>query len=149
MSEGAYWIEEPIRHDDYRPLRRRRRSDADADPDRREFSSLPQLAAALWPSASDYLMLDVDRIGGVSGWRSAAGLAEATAARSRRTYTRKSAPIYWPRRQRPIGSNSSTGPDRFCSERLAPADGHVSPLPGPGIGLRWDEDAVSRFRVNH
>ena len=41
------------------------------------ISSLAHLAAALSATASDYLMLDVDRVGGVSGWRSAVGLAEA------------------------------------------------------------------------
>jgi hypothetical protein len=35
------------------------------------------MAAALEASASDYVMLDLDRIGGVTGWQRAAGLAAA------------------------------------------------------------------------
>jgi L-alanine-DL-glutamate epimerase-like enolase superfamily enzyme len=38
------------------------------------FTGLPPMSAALACEASDYVMIDLDRIGGVTGWRSAAGL---------------------------------------------------------------------------
>ena len=41
------------------------------------FTGLPPMAAALEAGASDYVMLDLNRIGGVTGWQHAAGLAAA------------------------------------------------------------------------
>ena len=46
-----------------------------ADPDRRNFLGPCALSAALAANAADYMMLDLFRIGGVSGWREAAALA--------------------------------------------------------------------------
>jgi mandelate racemase len=43
----------------------------------KNFTGLPPMAAALEARASDYFMLDLDRIGGVRGWQRAVGLAAA------------------------------------------------------------------------
>jgi mandelate racemase len=148
-DEGAYWIEEPIRHDDY--VHCALVADSTRTPIQigENISSLSSLAAALSATASDYLMLDVDRIGGVSGWRSAAGLAEAgTLEVSSHLYPEVSAHLlaatptaHW------LEFVDWAGP--ILQERLEAVDGHISALSGPGIGLRWDEDAISRFRLKH
>jgi mandelate racemase len=147
-GEGVYWIEEPIRHDDYAHCAIV--ADATRTPIQigENLSSLAQLATALSATASDYLMLDVDRIGGVAGWRSAVGLAEA--------YGREvSSHLYPEISVHLLGATATAhwlefvdwaGP--ILQERLKPLEGHVGPLPGPGVGLHWDEDAVSRFRLS-
>ena len=147
-DEGVYWIEEPIRHDDYAHCAIVADSVRTPIQIGENLSGLTQLASALSVTASDYLMLDVDRIGGVSGWRSAAGLAEA--------YGRELSSHLYPEVSVHLLAATPTahwlefvdwaGP--ILRERLKPIDGHVSPLPGPGAGLHWDEDAVSRFRVS-
>ena len=147
-GEGVYWIEEPMRHDDYAHCAMVADSVQTPIQIGEYLSSLTQLASALSATASDYLMLDVDRIGGVSGWRSAAGLAEAYGREvSFHLYPEVSAHLlaatptaHW------LEFVDWAGP--VSQERLTPIGGHVSPLPGPGVGLRWDEDAVSRFRVS-
>ena len=148
-DEGAYWIEEPIRHDDYAHCALV--ADAVRTPIQigENLSSLAQVAAALSATASDYLMLDVDRVGGVSGWRSAVGIAEASGREvSSHLYPEVSAHLlaatptaHW------LEFVDWAGP--ILQERLKAVDGHISPLSGPGIGLRWDEDAISRFRLKH
>ena len=146
-DEGVYWIEEPIRHDDY--VHCALVADSTRTPIQigENISSLAHLAAALSATTSDYLMLDVDRIGGVSGWRSAVGLAEAGAREvSSHLYPEVSAHLlaatptaHW------LEFVDWAGP--ILQERLEAVDGHISALSGPGIGLRWDEDAISRFRL--
>jgi mandelate racemase len=148
-DEGAYWIEEPIRHDDYAHCALV--ADAVRTPIQigENLSSLAQVAAALSATASDYLMLDVDRVGGVSGWRSAVGVAEASGREvSSHLYPEVSAHLlaatptaHW------LEFVDWAGP--ILQQRLQVVGGHISPLSGPGIGLCWDEDAISRFRLNH
>ena len=76
-SEGVYWIEEPIRHDDYRHTALLAKAVLTPIQIGENFAGLPPMAAALACAASDYVMIDLDRIGGVTGWRNAAGLALA------------------------------------------------------------------------
>jgi mandelate racemase len=147
-DEGVYWIEEPIRHDDY--LHCRIVADAVTTPIQigENLSSLAHLAEALSATASDYVMLDVDRIGGISGWRSAAGLAEA--------YGREVSSHLYPEVSAHLLAATPTahwlefvdwaGP--VLQQGLQAIDGCISPLPGAGVGLRWDEEAVSKFRLN-
>ena len=46
--------------------------------------------------ASDYVMPDLERIGGVTGWQRAAGLAQARASKCRLIFSRRSARICSP-----------------------------------------------------
>ena len=148
-DEGAYWIEEPIRHDDYAHCALVAESVRTPIQIGENLSSLAQVAAALSATASDYLMLDVDRVGGVSGWRSAVGVAEASGREvSSHLYPEVSAHLlaatptaHW------LEFVDWAGP--ILQQRLQVVGGHISPLSGPGIGLCWDEDAISRFRLNH
>jgi mandelate racemase len=77
QGEGVAWLEEPIRHDDLAgnaqiaaslelPLQLGENFDGPKD-----------LLRALQAGACDLVMPDVARIGGVSGWMQAAGVAEA------------------------------------------------------------------------
>jgi mandelate racemase len=75
--EGVYWIEEPIRHDDYLHMALIAQAAKTPIQIGENFAGLPLMAADLAAGASDYVMLDLDRIGGVTGWQRAAGLAAA------------------------------------------------------------------------
>jgi mandelate racemase len=76
-DEGLHWIEEPVRHDDY--LGNAKIADALETPIQiGENFILPQaMQTALSAEACDYVMPDLQRIGGVTGWLRAAALADA------------------------------------------------------------------------
>jgi hypothetical protein len=78
-GEGVYWIEEPIRHDDYRGAATLARELVTPIQIGENFSEPHSMAEALEMQACDYAMPDLERIGGVTGWRGAAALAAARA----------------------------------------------------------------------
>ena len=114
-----------------------------------ENFSLPSaMAAALAAGAADYVMPDLERIGGVTGWLRAAGARRrAATSRCRRTCSPRSARICSPRRRPATSSNMSTGPIRIVREPLRIVDGHAVVPDRPGNGLVWDQAAVERYRI--
>src|ERR1051325_2202442 len=74
---GVYWIEEPIRADDYAGAARIARQVATPIQLGENFMGPEQMAQALAAGACDYAMPDAERIGGVTGWMRAAALAQA------------------------------------------------------------------------
>ena len=76
-GEGVYWIEEPIRHDDYVGCASLARALSTPVQIGENFAGVQAMAAALAAGASDYVMPDLERIGGVTGWQRAAALAMA------------------------------------------------------------------------
>lgn len=78
QSEGVVWLEEPIRHDDYRACARiAARLDLPVQIGE-NFNGPSALREALAQEACDLVMPDVARIGGVTGWMQAAALASAS-----------------------------------------------------------------------
>src|SRR5438445_3158814 len=76
-GEGLAWIEEPIEHDDYAGCARIARELATPIQVGENFEGPNAMAAAIAAQAADYMMPDLMRIGGVSGWLRAASLAAA------------------------------------------------------------------------
>src|SRR5438270_1342131 len=74
-GEGVYWLEEPIRHDDYAGNAMLARELKTPIQIGENFSESAAMAAALAAGAADYVMPDLERIGGVTGWLRAAALA--------------------------------------------------------------------------
>lgn len=147
-GEGVYWIEEPIRHDDYEGYARLTATLSTPIQIGENFSGPTAMAAALSRKASDYVMPDLERIGGVSGWMRAAGLAAGhEIAMSSHLFPEVSAHLLaatptahwleWMDWAVPI-----------LREPLRVIDGMVTPSVQPGVGLAWDEDAVARFRLD-
>jgi mandelate racemase len=73
---GVYWIEEPIRADDFAGCARVAREVATPIQIGENFMGPEQMAQALAAGACDYAMPDAQRIGGVTGWLRAAALAQ-------------------------------------------------------------------------
>jgi mandelate racemase len=70
-AEHVDWIEEPIRHDDYSGCAAVARAIATPVQIGENFSGPQSMAAALAARACDYVMPDLERIGGVTGWQRA------------------------------------------------------------------------------
>lgn len=102
------------------------------------------MADAIAAGASDFAMIDVMKIGGVSGWLRAAALAEAAALPvSSHLFVEASAHLlpvtptaHW-LEYLDIGS-------AVLDEPLPVVRGSVTAR-GPGFGLEWDEAAIKRY----
>jgi mandelate racemase len=144
----AFWIEEPIRHDDYRHLALLAQAAKTPIQIGENFAGLSTMAAALEASASDYVMLDLDRIGGVTGWQRAAGLAAA--------YNRQVSSHLFPEVSVHL---LATTPGRhwleyvdwavpLLQEPLQIVDGMATVPNRAGNGMLWDEGAVAKFKLD-
>ncbi|HEX5508815.1 MAG TPA: enolase C-terminal domain-like protein [Pseudolabrys sp.] len=146
-SENVYWFEEPIRHDDYAGAARLARELKMPVQLGENFSLPAGMAMALEYKACDYVMPDLERIGGVTGWRAAAELAAANKLQmSSHLFPEVSAHLL-----------AATPTCHFLEyvdwanvlveEPLAIIDGHAAPSSRPGNGLVWKKDAVGHFRM--
>jgi len=146
-NEGVYWIEEPIKHDDF--LHASMIANATRTPIQlgENFVGLTPMLDALKVEATDFVMLDLDRIGGVSGWRFACGLAAATGREvSSHLFPEVSAHLlaatptrHW------LEYVDWANP--ILEEPLAVVDGMAVISNQPGNGLRWNEAAVAKYRL--
>jgi mandelate racemase len=76
-KEGIYWLEEPIAHEHYEASAAIARELTVPIQIGENFDGPEGLLRAISVQASDYVMADVARIGGVTGWLHAAGVATA------------------------------------------------------------------------
>jgi mandelate racemase len=146
-GEGVYWIEEPIRHDDYPGNAELAAALATPVQIGENFSGPHAMAAALGTKACDYVMPDLERIGGVSGWQQAAGLAAAAGIEmSSHLFPEVSSHLlaatptaHW------LEYVDWANPILRHPVRIA--DGAAMIPDRAGAGLDWDEDAVARYRI--
>lgn len=145
-GEGLYWIEEPVRHDDYATsaeLAALLRTPVQIG---ENFTSPRAMSLALQHRASDLVMPDLERIGGISGWLDAAALADAAE-------TEMSAHLY-PEVSAHLLAATPTAhwieyvdwANPILEQPLQVTDGYVAPPDRPGTGLTWSTDAVSHYR---
>jgi mandelate racemase len=104
------------------------------------------MAKAIAAGTSDYAMLDVMKIGGVTGWLSAMGQAEAASLPiSSHIFVEVSAnlmaitpTVHW-LEYLDVAGAILAGPNIAVNGTMK--------AKGPGFGLDWDERAVARFAV--
>lgn len=147
-SEGIAWLEEPIRHDDYVGNAAVAKALTVPVQIGENFNGPEAMFEALSAGACDYVMPDVARIGGVSGWIQAAALAAV----------------------RQIAMSSHLAPeisvhllaatpsahyleyvdwaDAILEEPLQIEDGYAKVPDRPGLGLTWNMDAVKALALD-
>jgi len=146
-DEGLLWIEEPIRHDDYVGCARITAEIRTAIQIGENFDSAFSMETSLAHNASDYVMPDVQRIGGVTGWMRAAALAHAAGVEmSTHLFSEVSAHLmtvtptaHW--------LEYVDWANGVLQEPLKVKDGHVLIGEEPGSGIAWDEAAVAKYLV--
>jgi len=146
-GEGLYWIEEPVRHDDFAGAARIATELATPVQIGENLPGPADLERALAARAMDFVMPDVQRIGGVTGWLRAAALAQAHGMEmSSHLFPEFSAHLlavtptcHW------LEYVDWANP--VLQQPVTVRDGHVDIPDRPGAGIEWDEDAVGRYLV--
>jgi mandelate racemase len=146
-QQGIYWLEEPIRHDDYAGNARLVRELKTPIQIGENFSESSAMAAALAAGAADYVMPDLERIGGVTGWLRAAGLAA--------THRIEMSSHLYPEVSAHLLAATPTchfleymdWADKILAEPLEIVDGFAVVPQRPGNGLAWDKKAVEKYRI--
>ena len=147
QSEGIAWLEEPIRHDDYRGCAHVARSLDVPVQIGENFNGPEAMAEALAAGACDYVMPDVARIGGVTGWMQAAGIATANGIQvSSHLVPEVSAHLlaatptaHW--------LEYVDWADAILEEPMQLVGGSVIPPDRPGLGLVWSEEKLRRLEA--
>lgn len=144
---GVYWIEEPIRADDFAGCSSIRKEIRTAIQIGENFMGPEQMAQALAAGASDYVMPDAERIGGVTGFMRAAALAQGAGVEmSSHLFPEMSCHVlaatptcHW------LEFVDWAAP--ILKNPLSVQKGHVAIPERPGLGMEWDEKAVERFAL--
>jgi mandelate racemase len=142
---GLHWIEEPTRADDFDGNARIAAELATPIQIGENFMGPEQMAQALAAGACDYVMPDAQRIGGVTGWMRAAALAQGAGLEmSSHLFPEVSCHLlavtptcHW------LEYVDWAAP--ILAEPLAVKDSHVRIPDVPGVGMTWDEKAVSKY----
>jgi mandelate racemase len=140
------WVEEPVRADDIHGHAQVRAGSPIRIQTGENWYFPREMATAIAAGATDYAMLDVMKIGGVTGWMRASALAEAASLPvSSHTFIEASAHLlavtptaHWFEYLDLAGE--------ILIEPCRALGGKVT-AKGPGLGLVWDEEAVQRYSV--
>jgi len=146
-AENILWLEEPIRHDDYAGSARVAREIETPVQIGENFSEASAMSRALAAEASDFVMPDLERIGGVSGWLRAAALAAVhNIEMSSHLFPEVSAHL--------LAATPTCHfleyvdwADEIVQQPLRIVDGCAIVTDQPGNGLAWDAAAVERYRI--
>jgi mandelate racemase len=146
-DEDLYWIEEPVRHDDYAGCARIAAELNTPIQTGENLVDTFELINALEAKAMDYVMPDLQRIGGVSGWMRAAAITQA--------YGMDMSSHLFPEYSAHLLAVTPTAhwleymdwAVPIVAEPLQIRDGHALIPDRPGSGLTWNEDAVKRYAV--
>ena len=145
---NIYWLEEQIRHDDlqgYAAIASELTTPIQLGENLDGPEAVYNVVAA---KAADYLMLDVARIGGVSGWLRGAAIAAARGVPvSSHLFPEISLHLlavtptaHW--------LEYTSWADSILEEPLQVSNGYITPPYRPGLGLQWSKEGIERCLAN-
>jgi mandelate racemase len=146
-DEGLAWVEEPTLAHDYTghaEVAREARTPIQCG---ENWWGPLDVRHAVDARASDYIMLDVMKVGGVSGWTDAAAMAGVRGIRVSNHL--------WPEISAQLLSVTPTAHwleyadwwNPVLAEPLVVANGMAIPAGGTGSGIEWNTKAVDRFMI--
>ncbi len=146
-SYDLTWIEEPVLADDYEGCAKVAREIATPIQIGENCWSPREVERAIRTQSSDYLMIDVCKIGGITPWLRAAALAEAAQIPfSSHIFHEVSAHLLC---AAPTAHYLEHLPlaESILAEHLQIKDGCAIPSSAPGSGIVWDEAAIQKFLI--
>ena len=146
IDYDIHWVEEPVPAEDIHGHARVRAATSVRIQTGENWWLPRDMAKAIAAGASDFAMLDIMKIGGVTGWLSAMGQAEAASLPvSSHTFVEASAHVlavtptaHW--------LEHIDVASRILAEPHIAENGTMAPR-GPGFGIEWDEAAIERYAV--
>ena len=146
-GEGVFWIEEPIRHDDFAGCAEVAAAAATPVQIGENFSQVYDMGKALAAGSCDLVMPDLERICGVTGWQRASTLAaSAGVPMSSHLYPEVSVHL--------LAATPTADwleyvdwMNPLLTHPLEIRDGYAIPSSIPGAGLMWNDDAVQAYRA--
>jgi len=145
--EGLAWIEEPVRAEDHAGHANVRAAIATPVQTGENWWGIPDMAKSTAAGASDFVMPDAMKIGGVTGWLKAASLAEANDLPvSSHLFSEVSAHLL----AATPGAHMLEWLDVAGAVNQTPltvSKGTVTAADTPGSGLTWDEKAVAKYQA--
>jgi mandelate racemase len=144
-GEGLVWIEEPTTADDYAGHAKIAAAATTPIQIGENMWGPIDLEKAIAAGASDYIMLDVMKIGGVTGWMKAAALAEVHGLRvSSHLFPEISAQLLSvTRTAHYLEYQDWVAP--VLAEPLQVKDGVAVAGSAPGAGIAWNEENIARW----
>jgi mandelate racemase len=147
-GEGLYWLEEPIAYSNFAGFAQLARELSTPVQLGENFYGPRALHQAIAMGCGDYVMPDLMRIGGVTGWMRSAAIAGAAGIEiSTHLYPEFAAHLmratetaHWLEWQ--------DWADLVVAEPFRVADGRIDVPDRPGAGIDWNEDAVKRYRYD-
>lgn len=147
-GEGVFWIEEPIRHDDFAGCAEVAAVAVTPVQIGENFSQVYDMEKAMAARSCDLVMPDLERIGGVTGWLRASALAaEAGMPMSSHLYPEVSAHL--------LAATPTADwleyvdwMNPLLTEPLSIVDGQAVVPASSGTGLCWNPDAVRRYSAS-
>ena len=141
-AEGIYWIEEPTRADDLVGHAQIASTVKTAIQLGENWWGAHDMLKSITARASDYVMLDAMKIGGVTGWMRASAIAEA-----------QGLPVsshLFPEISAHLLANTPTAhwleyldiASAILQSPLHVEQGYALPSEVPGTGITWNEEAV-------
>jgi mandelate racemase len=147
QQEGALWLEEPIRHDDHAGNAAIAAALDLPVQIGENFNGPEAMMHALDHGACDFVMPDAGRIGGVTGWMQAAGIAAARGIpMSSHLMPELSVHLLAATPTRHFLEYVDWA-DAILEEPLRIAGGCAEVPDRPGIGLAWRMDAVKALSI--
>jgi len=146
-EEGLVWVEEPTLAEDYKGHAAIRAQAKTPIQIGENWWGAREMAKSLEAGASDFVMADAMKIGGVTGWRRAAALAEAAGKpMSSHLFPEFSVHLlavtptcHW--------LEYVDWADPILREPLVVSGGFAVAPERPGVGIEWNEEAVGRYGV--
>jgi mandelate racemase len=147
-EQGLYWIEEPIIYNNiagYAEIAKRITTPLQMGENLYGERDLMNFVLA---KAAHYVMPDLMRIGGISGWLRTSGVAAAAGIQmSNHLYPEICAHLL---RVTPTAHwlEFVDWASPILTEPLSPANGQITAVNKPGIGISWDETAVAKYAIS-
>jgi mandelate racemase len=146
-DEGLYWIEEPIRHDNYAGCAKIAAEVITPIQIGENLLNTGEMQKAIDAEAAEFYMPDVQRIGGVTGWMRAAAVAQV--------YNLDMSSHLFPEFSAHLLAVTPTchwleymdWANGILQQPYEVKDGNVVIPDRPGAGIEWNEEAVKRYLV--